>query len=387
MRAVHRGRGSRTADPVELVDLACFGRPTRLVWRKRRWRCPQSWCRVGSWTEDQPAIAPARLGMTDRAGRWVTAQIGRCARSVNEVAVELGCDWHTVNDAVIAYGTALVDDPDRIGDVTALGLDEVLFARLGRWRTLTWSTQLVDVRRGQLLDVVPGLDSAGPCAWLAAKGPVWCGRVEWATLDLLGPYRKVFNLMTPGAIQVAYPFHLVMLANQKLDEVRRRAQNETLGHRGHKHDPLYRSRRLLTKTDERLDDRGRTKLLGLLEGGDPKGEVRMAWHAEEVVRGLYEHHDPDLALDFVTRLGRDLQNLSCPPEVRQLRRTIVRWRTQIAAWHQAHVSNGPAEAVNNLIKRVKRAAFGFTSFRNYRIRTLLCAGKPNWGLLATVTPR
>jgi hypothetical protein len=52
-----------------------------------------------------------------------------------------------------------------------------------------------------------------------------------------------------------------------------------------------------------------------------------------------------------------------------------------------HVSSGPTEAVNNLIKRVKRAAFGFTSFRNYRIRSLLYAGKPNWDLLATVTPR
>ena len=28
---------------------------------------------------------------------------------MNEVTVELGCDWHTVNDAVIAYGTVLVD--------------------------------------------------------------------------------------------------------------------------------------------------------------------------------------------------------------------------------------------------------------------------------------
>ena len=24
---------------VELVDLSCFGRPTRLVWHKRRWCC------------------------------------------------------------------------------------------------------------------------------------------------------------------------------------------------------------------------------------------------------------------------------------------------------------------------------------------------------------
>jgi len=39
------------------------------------------------------------------------------------------------------------------------------------------------------------------------------------------------------------------------------------------------------------------------------------------------------------------------------------------------------------VKRVKRAAFGFTSFRNYRIRSLLYAGKPNWGLLASVTLR
>ena len=123
--------------------------------------------------------------------------------------------------------------------------------------------------------------------------------------------------------------------------------------------------------DERLDDRGRTKLLGLLDAGDPKGEVRIAWHAKEVVRSIYDHHDPDLALEFVTRLGHDLQDVSCPPEVRQLGRTIMRWRHQIAAWHQAHVSNGPTEAVNNLLKRVKRAAFGFTSFRNYRSRTLL----------------
>jgi hypothetical protein len=43
--------------------------------------------------------------------------------------------------------------------------------------------------------------------------------------------------------------------------------------------------------------------------------------------------------------------------------------------------------MNNLIKRVKRVAFGFKRFRNYRIRTLLYAGKPNWHLLPTITPR
>jgi transposase len=36
---------------------------------------------------------------------------------------------------------------------------------------------------------------------------------------------------------------------------------------------------------------------------------------------------------------------------------------------------------------IKRIAFGFTSFRNYRIRVLLYAGRPNWDRLATITPR
>ena len=43
--------------------------------------------------------------------------------------------------------------------------------------------------------------------------------------------------------------------------------------------------------------------------------------------------------------------------------------------------------MNNHQKRVKRVAFGFRSILHYRIRVLLYAGRPNWALLPTVTPR
>jgi transposase len=373
---------------VELADLTCFGRPVTLRWRKHRMRCPRLWCRVGSWTHEDPRIAAPRLSVTDRAGRWATLQVGRAGRAVSDVAGELGAGWHAINDAVLAYGAALLKaDVDRVGAVEALGVDEVLFARFGRWRTQVWSTQIVDVARGQLLDVIEGRSSVGLCEWLSVWDQEWLDAIRWATLDLSGPWRLAFDTMLPHTIQVADPFHVVKLANQHLDEVRRRVQNETLGHRGRKDDPLYRCRRLLTRADERLDDRGREKLLGLLEAGDPRGEVRMAWHCKEVVRQLYDIADPAIAAEFVERLGVDLQDVSCPPEMNQLGRTIVRWSAQIAAWHQAHVSNGPTEAINNLVKRVKRVAFGFRRFTNYRIRALLYAGKPNWDLLATITPR
>lgn len=120
---------------VELVDLPVFGRPVRTVWHKHRWRCADPECPVGSWTAVDLRIAAPRLGLTDRAGKWVTVQVGRCGRTVSEVARELGCDWHTVNNAVLAYGEALLEaDVDRIGQVTAVGMDETLFARIGVWR-------------------------------------------------------------------------------------------------------------------------------------------------------------------------------------------------------------------------------------------------------------
>ena len=156
---------------VELVDLPCLGRATRLVSHKCRWKCAEASCPVGTWTEEDARIASPRMVLSDRAARWVTLQVGYYASSINDLVLELDCDWHTVNDAVIAYGTALVEgDPKRFGIVRALGLDEVLFARVGPFHRQEFSTQIVDVARGQLLDVVPGRSGAHASAWLEKQG-------------------------------------------------------------------------------------------------------------------------------------------------------------------------------------------------------------------------
>ena len=86
------------------------------------------------------------------------------------------------------------------------------------------------------------------------------------------------------ARRVADPFHVVRTANRCLDKVRRRVQNETLGHRGRKADPLYRIRKLLLSADERLDEAGHHRMLLGLRAGDPADEVLGAWLAKESVR-------------------------------------------------------------------------------------------------------
>ena len=364
-----------------------FGRPVRLWWRKRRWMCPDRTCEGGSFIEQDSSVAPERGVLTSRAGRWATVQVGRLGRTVSEVAVELGCDWHTVNNEVIRWGEALLEaDTGRYGSVEAVGVDETLFWREGRWRTKRWCTSVVDVKGRQLLDIVPGRTAKSAAGWFRAQPADWRAGIRWAVLDMSGPYRVAYDQILPDARQVADPFHVVRLANQRLDEVRRRVQNETLGHRGRKGDPLYRIRRLLTKAHERLDTHGESRLQGLLTAGDPYGEVRDAWYAKESVRDIYQINCPQLAAEFTQQLSHDLQDRSLPPEIQRLGRTIGRWATQITNWHLSAVTNGPTEALNNLIKRIKRIAFGFRNFANYRIRALLYAGKPNWHLLTTIAP-
>jgi transposase len=371
---------------VTLVDMTCFDRTTVIIWQKRRWQCCDVDCPEKTWTESHPGISAPRKTMTDRVGRSMTEAVGRFARTVSEVADNVGCDWHTVNSAVMAYGGALVDEEGRFGDVEALGLDETLFRRTGRFRRQEYSTQIVDVDRTQILDIVPGRGAAKPSEWIKGQPEEWKANIKIGTLDLSGTYKSVFDETLPHVAQIADPFHVIKHANSKLDECRRRVQNETLGHRGRKDDPLYRCRRLLTKAHERLDDKGHAKLLGLLGAGDPNGDVAEAWYAKEAVRELYTITDPDIATEWIDELIEIMKDKAFPIEVRSLGRTLKRWRTHILAWHSHKRTNGPTEAANNLVKRVKRGAFGFRSFENYRVRSLLYAGRPRWELLATVNP-
>jgi len=118
----------------------------------------------------------------------------------------------------------------------------------------------------------------------------------------------------------------------------------------------------------------------------PAGTCAQRGMPTKLIRQIYTIGDPGLAAGFVDQLAVDLQDQSCLPEVHSLGRTPRRWHAQIVVWHQARVSNGPTEAINNLIRRIKHIGCGLRQFSNYRIRALLYAGKPNWNPLPTLTP-
>jgi transposase len=362
--------------PIDIRDLPCFGRPARLRWIKRRWRCVDPDCDAKSWTEGSPHV-DAQVVLTRRAGAEACRQVGEEARAVSVVAAELGVCWWTVMNAVIEHGTPLVDDPDRVGAVRQLGVDETSYLSAKPTHPTIYATGLVDLEARVLIDLVEGNGAAELRRWTANAHPQWLRGIEVVATDLAESFRAGLSPHLDHATRVADPFHVVRAGNRCLDKVRRRVQNQTLGHRGRKGDPLYRIRKLLLAGDERLDERGRNRLLLGLRVGDPHDEVLGAWLAKESVRDVYLTDDPKVA---ATLLDKAIAGCGADDveEIRTLGNTLSSWHSEILAHHRTGASNGPTEGLNLCVKRIKRCGHGFKRFEHYRLRVLLHAGGVSW---------
>jgi transposase len=368
VRATPHGR--RT---VRVRDLPIGGRPVVLAWRKRIWRCVEPACAVRTWTEQTVAIRP-RAVLTERARAEACRRVGKDAHAVAAVARDLGVGWATVMRAVADHGRPLVDDPARLDGVAALGLDETGFLKATRVAPTRWVTGLVDLEGGRLLDVVADRTRAAVAGWLGARPAVWLAQVGTVALDPWRGYASALVTSLGHATVVVDHFHAIRLANVVVDQARRRTQQATLGHRGRKHDPLYRIRKLLLTAAEQLTDRGRARLRAGLAAGDPGGEVAAAWQGKELLRAVYAADGMAAARAALDRFYRWAAGVEVA-ELTRLARTVGAWQAEILAWHATDgCSNGPTEAVNLLVKKVKRVGHGFRNFANYRLRLLLHCG-------------
>src|SRR5215217_7636331 len=200
--------GRRT---VRVRDLPIGGRPVVLCWRKRIWRCVEPACAVRTWTEQPTAIRP-RAVLTCRARAEACRRVGKDAHAVAAVARDLGVGWATVMRAVADHGRPLVEDPDRLNGVAALGLDETSFLKATRLAPTRYVTGLVDLEGGRLLAAVDG--------WLSIRPRDWLAQVTTVALDPWRGYASALVAPLGHATVVVDHFHAIRLANAVVDQTR-----------------------------------------------------------------------------------------------------------------------------------------------------------------------
>jgi transposase len=365
--------------PCWVRDLPAGGRPVALVWVKRVWRCRHVLCPKRTWTETSAVIAP-RASLTERARAEICRRVGQDGASVAAVARDFGIGWRTAMAAVSEHGTPRVDDASRLDGVEVVGLDETAFQAASATRSTSFVTGIVDLtrRRGgsaRLLDVVDDRSASALVSWINQRDRGWRAGIGVAALDPYRGYASALRASLPHAVRVVDAFHVVRLGFAAVDEVRRRIQREQTGHRGRTGDPLYGIRRLLRRAVDHHSERSWARLLAGLDAGDTTDEqLARAWIAAQDLRLIYHSTDRARAEQALYRWLSYCADADIP-ELARLAATIDSWRTELLAYFDtAKVSNGPTEAINLLIKKIKRVGHGFRNFDNYRLRLLLHCG-------------
>ena len=85
-------------------------------------------------------------------------------------------------------------------------------------------TTVADVEHHQIIDIVESRDYKDVARFIDNQPKAWKDQITFGALDMSATYAAVYSVVLPGALQVVDPFHAVKLANQALDQIRRRAQ-------------------------------------------------------------------------------------------------------------------------------------------------------------------
>ena len=228
--------------------------------------------------------------------------------------------------------------------------------------------------KARLLDLVPGRSGAAYNEWLQARNKEFRDGIEIATLDPFHGYKNAIDDQLDDAIAVLDAFHVVKLGTTALDQVRRRVQQDTLGHRGRNGDPLYGIRNLLRAGAERSPTssgpgwRTRSTPTRRTSRSTSPGRVPSSCARPTATP------TPPRAARSPSRSSTSFP--TCPiPEIKRLGRTLKQWREAFLAYFDTDRSNnGGTEAINGLIELHRRVARGFRNYDNYRLRMLLIGG-------------
>ena len=362
--------------PVRRVKDLPHGDTALRVWvRKRRFSCRGPLCGRGSLTEVSDQL-PARARLTARLRSKVAAAICTTNRAVSDVAGEYDVAWATAHRILVAASAELLHPPvptRRIGiDETRTRRVRWLFGGAGWRRCDPWMTSIVDLdpaTGGGIIGLAPGRSGACVEGWLSLQSSEFRAAIAVVAIDPSAPYAAGIARALPQARIVLDHFHLVLLANQMLTEVRQRVARQQYGHRGRGTDPAWAHRRLLLRAGNTLSTAGLARLVGIFRDDDPTDEIGAAWGVKELLRQLLAAHGPTRYSRSETshRLHRFLAACADAdmPETTRLATTVERWWPAIEGFLQLGVTNAATEGHNRVIKQTKRVACGFRNQANY----------------------
>lgn len=328
----------------------------------RRLHCPGHGWRV----EGVPFARPGA-----RFTRDFEALVAWSATKMDKTALcaLVGIDWDTVG-RICARVMADELDPGRLDDLFTIGVDEVSWKKHHNYLTL-----VADHDSGDIVWGDEGKDTKTLDGFFDELGTARSEQVEAVSMDMGLAFRKSVTTNAPQATICFDPFHVVQIATEALNTVRRQIWQDLR----QQPDPALAkkfkgARWALLKNPEDLTAKQAATLKAIKTGG---GALWRAYQRKEELRAIFAGDlDPDQTMELLDRWCARAQRSRLEPFIKAAR-TFRAHRAGILAAITRGLSNGRLEGLNRRVRLIVRRAFGFHSAKAALALVMLSCGPVN----------
>ena len=328
--------------PILIRDLSVFGKVVYLDTPRRQFYCYQ--CQK-YFTEILP-FADWERRYTQRYEKYVYQRVQNT--SMEQVSRDEFLSWDQIQ-GIFKHQFSL-KKKDNWEGVKRISIDEVS-QRKGHG---DFVTVVSDIDLGELLEVIDSHKQEEIIAIIKQQPLEAREKVEEVSVDMWGGFPKVVKEVFPNAKIVIDRFHVMQPVIKELNQLRKSTGIKIKG-----------SRFILLRNNIDLTEEQKVKLEDILKYSK---RLRLAYTLKEDFRTIFETcKTPE---DGHEKLQAWLQKAKVVYGA--ILETIRNHLDNICNYFLNHTSSGVMEGINNRIKLIKRQAYGFVNFTNFRYRLLAC---------------
>lgn len=331
---------------------------------RRRWRALDLGTTFCFLEADAPRVHCRRHGVVVAGVPWAR-HAARFTRSFEDQIAWLACNcsktavsllmrvaWRSVGSILARVAEEARREVDLLDGLRRIGIDEISYRKGQRYLTV-----VVDHHSGRLVWAAPGRDRKTVLRFFDVLGEERCKQIELVSCDMASWISGPVSERCPNAVRCVDPFHVIQLATDALDEVRREVWREARKE-GNKElaTELKGARFAVWKNPENLTDGQRAKLAEIQKTNGP---LYRAYLLKEQLRQIYRV-SPRKAEKLLDG-WLDWARRSRLPSFVKLARTITEHRAGIMAAVKHGLSNARVEQLNSQLRLITRRAFGFHS--------------------------
>jgi transposase len=333
-------------------DLNLAGRTCHIEIDQRRFECLHCFC---TFTESL-SFAGSYRHYTSRFEQ----EVYECCRETTATyaASKFGISDKTVTD--IYHMVARRKQQKPLQPTQVIGIDEIAMHKGHK----DFIVIISDLTNKRVIDVLRDRKKAALEDYMKEWSEDFKAGIKYVAIDLWGPYRSVVESMLPNARAVADRFHVMQNLNKALDSCRKQAKRESSDKEIWKDAKYAVLKNREDLTEEQAD------ILNRVLGAS--SSLKTSYELKELFRSVF--NDSKNRKTGSEKLGAWVLEVVKREIVGyyEFVKTILNWHENILNYFEEWVNSGFVEGVNNKIKLIKRKAFGFANFENFRIKIIDC---------------